>query len=101
MAETKHFFSIPEAAEIIGISRIAVFKRVKKGQLPGIRIGRNWAIPAGALTPPEPRPPQAPNTGIPDLKILKAPETAPEPQKPSIAAETEPEIDPLDEMGWD
>lgn len=39
------FLTIPEFAKKLGISRIAVFKKVKKGQLEAIRIGRNWAIP--------------------------------------------------------
>ena len=43
------YLSIPEAARILGLSRIAVFKQVKKGRLPAIRIGRNWAVPAAAL----------------------------------------------------
>jgi len=46
----KDYLSIPEAAGVLGISRIAVFKRVKKGQLAAIRIGRNWAVPASALS---------------------------------------------------
>jgi excisionase family DNA binding protein len=49
----KEYLSIPEAAIVLGISRIAVFKRVKKGRLPAIRIGRNWAVPASALAAKE------------------------------------------------
>jgi len=45
----REFYSIPEAAARLGISRIAVFKRVKKGQLAALRFGRNWAVPAAAL----------------------------------------------------
>lgn len=45
----REFYSIPEAALRLGISRIAVFKRVKKGQLAALRVGRNWAVPAAAL----------------------------------------------------
>jgi len=45
----REFYSIPEAAARLGISRIAVFKRVKKGQLEALRFGRNWAVPASAL----------------------------------------------------
>ncbi|MCX5792869.1 MAG: helix-turn-helix domain-containing protein [Elusimicrobia bacterium] len=55
------YLSIPEAAAILGISRIAAFKRVKKGALPAIRIGRNWAVPAFAVAAPGGRPaPAAP-----------------------------------------
>ena len=39
------FITIKELADILGISRIAVYKRVKKGQIKAIRIGRNFAIP--------------------------------------------------------
>ncbi|MCX7641181.1 MAG: helix-turn-helix domain-containing protein [Elusimicrobiales bacterium] len=39
-----NFLSIPQFANRIGISRIAVFKQIKKGKLKAIRIGRNWAI---------------------------------------------------------
>jgi len=45
----REYYSIPEAAVRLGISRIAVFKKVKKGQLQALRIGRNWAVPAAAL----------------------------------------------------
>jgi len=99
MTEDKQFLSIPEAAEIIGVSRIAVFKKVKKGQLPGIRIGRNWAIPAGAVSKPEPRPPASP--AAPAEGPRREPEPTPTPQPPSMPADTGPETDPLDEMGWD
>ncbi len=39
------YITIPQLAEILGISRIAVYKKVKKGQIKAIRIGRNFAIP--------------------------------------------------------
>lgn len=45
----KEYLSIPEAGIVLGISRIAVFKQVKSGRLPAIRIGRNWAVSAAAL----------------------------------------------------
>jgi len=45
----REYYSIPEAAELLGISRIAVFKKVKRGKLPALRFGRNWAVPASAL----------------------------------------------------
>ena len=41
----KEYVTIPELAKILGISRIAVYKKVKKGQIEAIRIGRNYAIP--------------------------------------------------------
>ena len=39
------FISIRELAKMLGISRIAVYKKVKKGQVKAIRIGRSFAIP--------------------------------------------------------
>lgn len=45
MEPKKEYISIPELAKILGLSRIAVFKRVKKGEIKAIRIGRNYAIP--------------------------------------------------------
>ncbi|MFC2061693.1 helix-turn-helix domain-containing protein [Elusimicrobiota bacterium] len=41
----KKFLSTTELAEILGISRIAVYKKVKNGQIKAIRIGKNYAIP--------------------------------------------------------
>jgi excisionase family DNA binding protein len=33
-----------ELAEMLGISRVAVFKRIKKGDIPAEKIGRNYVI---------------------------------------------------------
>ncbi|MFB0517463.1 MAG: helix-turn-helix transcriptional regulator [Candidatus Neomarinimicrobiota bacterium] len=38
------YITIPRLAELTGMSRIAIYKKVKKGQIPAIRIGRNYAI---------------------------------------------------------
>lgn len=38
------YLSIPELAKLLGISRIAVFQKVKKGQIKAVKIGRNYAI---------------------------------------------------------
>lgn len=40
----KRYLSTTEVAKILGISREAVFKKIQKGQLPAIKIGRNYAI---------------------------------------------------------
>lgn len=42
--QDKRFFSTLEAAKILGISRIAVFNRIKKGQLKAVKVGRNYLI---------------------------------------------------------
>lgn len=39
------YVSIQELAKILGISRIAVYKKVKKGQIEAVKIGRSFAIP--------------------------------------------------------
>ena len=124
MNEKKKFFSLPEAAAIMGISRIAVFKKVKKRQLPAIRIGRNWAIPAGAVQPPpdhrinelrssdiqtvNPHPATPPSS----LPIPRGHQQHPGKESGRIPGKTgstppppatrlAPEKDPMDEMGWD
>lgn len=39
------YITIPQLARILGLSRIAVYKKVRKGQIKAVRIGRNFAIP--------------------------------------------------------
>ena len=81
----------------MGISRIAVFKKVKKGQLEAFRVGRNWAIPAAALenreraAPPAPVPPPRPKIHIKDVPPPRAP----------VPGNPPPQADPMDDMGWD
>ena len=45
MTKKNDYISIPELARILGLSRIAIFKRVKKGAIKAVKIGRNYAIP--------------------------------------------------------
>lgn len=40
----KKYYSITELAKILGVSRVAVFKKIKKGEIEAIRIGSAWAI---------------------------------------------------------
>jgi len=42
--KNEDYLSIPQLAEIMGLSRIAVYKKVKKGEIKAIRIGRNYAV---------------------------------------------------------
>ena len=79
----REYFSIPEVAAMLGISRIAVFKKVKKGQLAALRFGRNWAVPAAALEKPFPAPPP------------------PLPQKRAAELPPPSSDDEMDSMGWD
>ena len=43
MANEK-YITIPELAKLLGLSRIAIYNRVKKGQIPATRIGRTYVI---------------------------------------------------------
>lgn len=38
------YVSVAELAKMLGVSRIAVFKKIKKGQIPAEKIGRSYAI---------------------------------------------------------
>jgi excisionase family DNA binding protein len=44
------YVTIPQLAKILGISRVAVYKKVKKGRIKAVRIGRNFAISRKQLT---------------------------------------------------
>ena len=46
----KQFTTVAELGKILGISRIAVFKRIKKGQIKAMKIGRFYAIPKKNIT---------------------------------------------------
>jgi excisionase family DNA binding protein len=48
--EKSEYISIAQFAKVLGISRIAVYQRIKKGQIKAIRIGRSFAIPRKYLT---------------------------------------------------
>ena len=39
------YLTIAQMAKILGMSRIAVYKKVKKGQMEAVKIGRSYAIP--------------------------------------------------------
>lgn len=42
--ENKRFYTVLEVAKMLGISRIAVFKKIKSGELRAKKIGRNFAF---------------------------------------------------------
>ena len=48
--EKSEYISIAQFAKVLGISRIAVYHKIKKGQIKAIRIGRSFAIPKKYLT---------------------------------------------------
>ncbi len=41
---TDKFYSTPEVAKILGISRIAVFKKIKSGKLKAVKVGKGYVI---------------------------------------------------------
>jgi len=47
---TERYIKIPELARLLGVSRIAIYNRVKKGQIPAIKIGRNYVIADKTMT---------------------------------------------------
>ena len=42
--ESKEFYTTKELAELIGVSRVAVFNRIKKGDIKAQKMGRNFVI---------------------------------------------------------
>jgi excisionase family DNA binding protein len=42
--ERRRYFSIPEVASLLGMSRVAIYKKVKNGEIPAIKLGRTYAI---------------------------------------------------------
>jgi excisionase family DNA binding protein len=36
--------TIPELAKMLGVSRIAIYNRVKKGDIPATKVGRTYVI---------------------------------------------------------
>lgn len=40
----ERYLTIPELAKLLGVSRIAIYNRVKKGQIPASRIGKTYVI---------------------------------------------------------
>lgn len=45
----KKYYSTTESAKILGLSRVAVFKRIRSGTLKAERYGRNYLIPKDQL----------------------------------------------------
>jgi excisionase family DNA binding protein len=44
MGKNEEYISLPQLAKLLGISRIAVFKKVKSGEIKASKIGRNYAV---------------------------------------------------------
>jgi excisionase family DNA binding protein len=41
----KKYYSTQEFADLLGVSRITIFNRIKRGQIKAKKIGRNYIIP--------------------------------------------------------
>lgn len=63
----KAYLSIPEYARRLGISRIAVFKKVKQGLIPAKKVGRNYVIPTDISRTDIQKAIQQPHISIPKL----------------------------------
>jgi len=48
--ENRNSLSTAEVAKILGVSRIAVFKKIKRGKIKAQKIGRNYVIDAADLS---------------------------------------------------
>jgi excisionase family DNA binding protein len=38
------YLTVPELAKLLGVSRIAIYNRVKKGEIPATKIGKTYVI---------------------------------------------------------
>lgn len=47
--KNKEFLSVAEAAKLLGISRMHVVRRIHKGEIKAVRIGRAYAIDRNQL----------------------------------------------------
>ncbi|MDD4989306.1 MAG: helix-turn-helix domain-containing protein [Candidatus Pacebacteria bacterium] len=48
--ENKTLLSTAEVAKILGISRVAVFKKIQSGEIKAKKIGRNYVIESADLS---------------------------------------------------
>jgi excisionase family DNA binding protein len=43
--DKKEYFSTAELSHLLGVSRVAIFKKIKNGKIKAFKIGRNYVIP--------------------------------------------------------
>ena len=48
--ENQKLFSTQEVANLLGISRVAVFNKIKNGKIKAEKVGRNYVITANSLS---------------------------------------------------
>jgi excisionase family DNA binding protein len=44
------YLTIPEFAKLLGVSRIAIYNRVRRGKIPATKIGRSYVIRDQTIT---------------------------------------------------
>lgn len=49
--KNEKYLSTTEVAKLLGISRIAIHKKVKSGEIPAEKVGRNYIINKESLSP--------------------------------------------------
>ena len=42
----KEYFSTSELAHLLGVSRVAIFKKIQSGKIKAFKVGRNYVVPA-------------------------------------------------------
>lgn len=42
---SEEFYTAPQLAGLLGVSRVTIFKRIKSGKIKAIKVGRFFAIP--------------------------------------------------------
>ncbi|MBP3222904.1 MAG: helix-turn-helix domain-containing protein [Actinomycetaceae bacterium] len=47
--ERPQFYTVAEVADLIRVSRMTVYRMVHAGELPAIRVGGSYRVPASAL----------------------------------------------------
>lgn len=47
----EHFYRVSEVAKLLSCSRVTVWRSIRNGNLPAVRIGHSWRIPASAVEP--------------------------------------------------
>lgn len=50
-AITRRFYSVKQAALLLGVSEKTIYKAIQKGDLPSVRVSRTLRIPQLALDP--------------------------------------------------
>jgi len=49
MEKKEKYLSVAQLAKILGVSRIAVYKKIIKGEIEAFKVGRNFVIPEEEL----------------------------------------------------